>query len=184
MYAIVDVETTGVSSKYGKLTEIAIYLHNGIEITGSFQTLLNPEMDIPRFITRLTGIDNRMVAGAPRFFEVAKKIVELTSGKIFVAHNVHFDYSFVREEFRRLGYDFHRKKLCTVILSRELLPGHRSYSLGNLCSDLDIEIQGRHRAGGDALATVKLFDILLAENRVKSRSAIPGQFRLFQDRTL
>lgn len=184
MYAIVDVETTGVVYRYGKLTEIAVYLHNGSEITGSFQTLLNPEMDIPYFITRLTGIDNKMVTGAPRFYEVAKKVVELTAGRIFVAHNASFDYAFIREEFKRLGYDYQRKKLCTVKLSRELLPGHRSYSLGSLCTDLDIEIHGRHRAGGDALATVKLFETLLAENRLKPRSAIPGQFRLFQDRPL
>ena len=164
MYAIIDIETTGTSAVFGKITEIAVFLHNGNEITDSFTTLINPECNIPWNITRLTGISNEMVAEAPKFFEVAKKIVELTAGKIFVAHNVMFDYSFVKEEFKRLGYDYKRKVMCTVKLGRKLLPGHRSYSLGNICADLGIAIEGRHRAGGDAFATVKLFEHLLAQN--------------------
>ncbi len=164
MFAIVDIETTGNSYKYGQITEIAVFQHNGIEITDSFHTLIKPDMDIPYFITRLTGISNEMVQNAPKFYEVAKQIVEYTAGRTFVAHNVHFDYRFLREEYKRLGYEFFRKTLCTVQLSRKLLPGHASYSLGNICGDLNIEINGRHRADGDALATVKLFEILLSKN--------------------
>ncbi|MGQ8338536.1 3'-5' exonuclease [Sunxiuqinia sp. A32] len=161
MYNIIDIETTGKSAQEGKITEIAIYVHNGVEVVDSFSSLINPECHIPYFITKLTGIDNSMVSQAPKFYEVAKRIIELTAGNIFVAHNVSFDYRFIQEEFKRLGYDFNRKTMCTVKLSRKYLPGHRSYSLGNICNDLDIRIDGRHRAAGDALATVKLFEIIL-----------------------
>lgn len=179
MFSIIDIETTGNSYKFGKITEIAIYQHNGQQITESYSTLINPEMDIPFFITELTGINNNMVKDAPRFFEVAKKIVELTQGRTFVAHNVNFDYKFIQEEFARLGYDFKRKTMCTVQLSRRLLPGHRSYSLGKICSELGIEINGRHRAAGDALATVKLFEILLRKNAETGKPENQYNFRLF-----
>jgi len=175
MYAIIDVETTGTGASYGKITEIAIVLHNGEAVTETYNTLINPECNIPWNITRLTGITNDMVAGAPKFYEVAKKIVELTAGRIFVAHNAQFDYSFVKEEFKRLGYDFKRKTICTVKLGRKLLPGHRSYSLGNICADLGIQITDRHRAIGDALATAKLFDILLSQNNLLESSLFVHQ---------
>jgi DNA polymerase-3 subunit epsilon len=165
MYAIIDIETTGGSANLEKITEIAIYLHDGKEITGEFVSLVNPEKNIPYFITNLTGITNEMVEDAPRFYEIAKKIVELTEGRTFVAHNSRFDYSFIRNEFKSLGFNFRRNTLDTVTLSRKLIPGHRSYSLGNICRDLNIEINGRHRAAGDALATVKLFEILLGKDR-------------------
>ncbi|HNQ37988.1 MAG: 3'-5' exonuclease [Prolixibacteraceae bacterium] len=179
MFTIIDIETTGTVYKYGKITELAVYVHNGERITGSFSTLINPEMDIPLPVSRLTGITNEMVARAPRFYEIAGQLAEMTAGKIFVAHNVHFDYSFIREEFLRLGYDFRRKKLCTVQLSRKLLPGHPSYSLGRLCADLGIGIEGRHRAAGDALATVRLFEILLEKNREAAMRASPGKTASF-----
>lgn len=175
MYAIIDIETTGTSAAFGKITEIAIFIHNGNEVTDSFITLINPECNIPWNITRLTGISNEMVAEAPKFYEVAKRIVELTAGKVFVAHNVMFDYSFVKEEFKRLGYDYKRKVMCTVKLGRKLLPGHRSYSLGNICSDLGINIEGRHRAGGDAFATVKLFELLLIQNTLTGVNLFSNQ---------
>ena len=146
MYAIIDIETTGTSAAYGKITEIAIVLHNGESTTETYTTLINPECNIPFQITRLTGITNEMVADAPKFYEVAKKIIELTAGQIFVAHNAMFDYSFIKEEYKRLGYEFKRKTICTVKLGRKLLPGHRSYSLGNICADLGIGITDRHRA--------------------------------------
>lgn len=161
MYAVVDIETTGGNNKTGKITEIAIYIFNGSQITDSFVTLINPECEIPYFITNITGINNEMVANAPKFYEVARKIVELTANKIFVAHNVSFDYNFIRKEFKELGFDFSRKTMCTVELSRKYIPNHRSYSLGNICSELGIEINGRHRAAGDALATVKLLELIL-----------------------
>ncbi len=161
MYAVVDIETTGGSPKTEKITEIAIYIFNNGEIVDEFISLVNPEKNIPYYITALTGISNEMVANAPKFFEIAKQIVEITEEKIFVAHNASFDYKFIMAEFKALGYDFTRENLCTLKLSRKLLPGHRSYSLGKLCADLGIEIQDRHRASGDARATVMLLDKLL-----------------------
>jgi DNA polymerase III subunit epsilon len=179
LFAIIDIETTGNSHKFGQITEIAIFQHNGREITDSFSSLVKPDMDIPLFITRLTGISNAMVEKAPRFFEIARKIVEMTAGRIFVAHNVMFDYRFVQEEFHRLGYDFNRKTLCTVKLSRKLIPGHKSYSLGKLCNNLEIEINGRHRAAGDALATAKLFEILMKKNDLKNQCEAANNLKLF-----
>jgi DNA polymerase-3 subunit epsilon len=165
MYAIVDIETTGGSARLERITEIAVYIHDGKEIVDEYSTLINPERNIPYFITSLTGITNEMVEDAPKFFEVARKIVEMTEGKVFVAHNARFDYSFIRQEFSMLGYNFKRRLLDTVSLSRRLLPGHKSYSLGNLCNDLGIEINGRHRASGDAFATVRLLELLLEKDR-------------------
>jgi len=165
MFAIIDIETTGGSARHEKITEVAIYLHDGEKITGEYVSLVNPERNIPYFITNLTGITNEMVSGAPCFFELAKDIVELTQGRTFVAHNARFDYSFIRQEFKSLGFNYKRNLLDTVSLSRKLLPGHRSYSLGNICKDLRIEINGRHRAAGDALATVRLFEILIDKDR-------------------
>lgn len=162
MYAIIDIETDGGSLKSSKITEIAIFLHDGEKVIDSFITLIDPESYIPPFITQLTGISNDMVVGAPKFYEVAKQIIEITKDTIFVAHSVNFDYTIIRNEFRKLGFDFTREKLCTVKLSRKLIPLQPSYSLGKLADSLGIEINGRHRAGGDAEATVKLFEILIA----------------------
>lgn len=179
MFAIIDIETTGQSYKHGKITEVALYLHNGQEVTDSYSTLINPEMDIPYFITELTGINNEMVKNAPKFYQVAKTIVKLTEGRTFVAHNANFDYKFIQEEFNKLGFNYNRKTMCTVKLSRKLLPGHPSYSLGKICSELDIEINGRHRAAGDALATVKLFEILLEKNTSIENPKALNNYRLF-----
>jgi DNA polymerase-3 subunit epsilon len=159
-YVIVDIETTGGSPKASKITEIAIYKHDGTTIIGEFSSLVNPEMKIPEFIVRLTGISDSMVASAPKFYELAKEIIEFTEGCIFVAHNVGFDYGILRHEFRTLGYDYRRPHLCTVRTSRYVIPGLESYSLGKLSRNLGIEIVGRHRAGGDALATAHLFTLL------------------------
>ncbi|MCK5168497.1 MAG: GIY-YIG nuclease family protein [Bacteroidales bacterium] len=161
MYAIIDIETTGLSPINDKITEIAIYIHDGKNVIKEYSTLINPDRNIPYNITRLTGITNEMVKNAPQFWEVAKDIVILTEGKSIVAHNASFDYNFIRNEFKSLGYNFKRDKLCTVKLSRKIIPKHKSYSLGKLCKELGIEIEGRHRAAGDALATVKLFEHLL-----------------------
>ena len=161
MFAIIDIETTGGKAEYSKITEICILIHDGLTVVDKFSTLINPECRIPQFITNLTGITNSMVENAPKFYEVAKQILDFTRDKIFVAHNVGFDYGFVQAEFASLGYTFKREKLCTVKLSRKLLPKRKSYSLGNLCESLGIDNEARHRAEGDAIATAKLFDILL-----------------------
>lgn len=160
MFAIIDIETTGGNPKKDKITEIAVFVHDGDKVVEEFQTLINPQTKIPHFISKMTGITDDMVKYSPKFFEIAKKIVEITDGKIFVAHNVAFDYKFISEEFLRLGYNYQRECVCTVKMSRKVFPGLRSYSLGRLCNDLDIRLNNRHRAAGDALATVKLFEMI------------------------
>ena len=164
MYAILDIETTGGNPRYERITEIAVFIHDGEKVVDEYQTLIHPERSIPAFISELTGITNEMVASAPKFYEIAKVLIELTEGKVIIAHNSSFDYNFIKQEYKNLGYDFKRKTLCTVRLSRKLLPGKKSYSLGKICNELGIKINGRHRAGGDALATVKLFELLLKQN--------------------
>ena len=163
MFAIIDIETCGSKFQHpkGRIIDIAILIHDGLQVVETFSTLINPGCYISGFYSNLSGITNDMVADAPHFHEVAKKIVELTEGKIFVAHNVGFDYGFIKEEFAFLGYQFRREKLCTVKLSRKLLPKRISYSLGHLCASLSIPIVNRHRALGDAEATAKLFDLLM-----------------------
>lgn len=165
MYAIIDIETTGGQPAQDRITEIAIFIHDGHNIVDKYHTLINPQRPIPYFITQLTGITDEMVKDAPKFHEVAKEIVQFTEGKIFVAHNVRFDYSFIKKEFGDLGYNYQRKTLCTVRLSRALMPGLPSYSLGKLCQSVNIELQMRHRAIGDAQATAVLFDRLLKLNQ-------------------
>jgi DNA polymerase III subunit epsilon len=163
LFAIVDIETCGGKFEFrkGRITDICIVIHDGLRVVDKFSTLINPECHISHFYSNLTGITDEMVVDAPKFHEVAKKIIEITEGQIFVAHNVSFDYNFIKDEFASLGYKFTREKLCTVRLSRKLLPGRISYSLGNLCASLGIENEARHRAEGDAVATAKLFDLLL-----------------------
>ncbi|WP_430810058.1 MULTISPECIES: exonuclease domain-containing protein [unclassified Carboxylicivirga] len=164
MYVIVDIETTGGNMKSGKITEIAIYRHDGEKVVDEFVSLVNPEAYIPPFITSLTGITNAMVEDAPPFYQIAKEVVDICKGAVFVAHNAAFDYNFIKAEFNSLGYEFEMPTICTVKLARKLLPGHASYSLGKICPDLGISNYARHRAAGDALATVELFEILLKKN--------------------
>ncbi|MBS1931516.1 MAG: GIY-YIG nuclease family protein [Bacteroidetes bacterium] len=164
MYAIVDIETTGGYAAANGITEISILIFDGNKILEKFQTLVNPCQPIPRYIQAFTGINDKMVANAPKFEAIAEKIYSILHDKIFVAHNVNFDYSFIQAGLQVAGYSFNTKKLCTVRLSRKIFPGFPSYSLGNLCDSLQIEISERHRAGGDAEATVKIFQKLLAND--------------------
>ena len=161
MYAVVDIETTGNGYKGQKITEISIFIFDGKKVLDEFTTLVNPEAPIPSFITNLTGINQAMIRNQPKFYEIAKKVEEITKDTIFVAHNVNFDYNIIQAEFKSLGFDFKRKKLCTVRLSRKIIPGLKSYSLGNICADEGIPISARHRARGDVEATVELFKRLI-----------------------
>ena len=167
MYAIIDIETTGGQFNEEGITEIAIYKFDGNEVVDQFISLVNPEKPIQPFVVKLTGINNAMLRSAPKFFEVAKRIIEITEGCILVAHNTSFDYRILRCEFNRLGYDFVKPTLCTVELSKKLIPEQPSYSLGKLVRALGIPMSDRHRASGDALATVKLFQMLLAKDTEK-----------------
>jgi len=164
MYVVIDLETSGGNPLRDRIIEIAAYLFDGEKVIDELVTLIDPETNIPPYITAITGITNAMVTNAPKFYEVAKKLVKLTEGCVFVAHNAPFDYGFIRNEFQRLGYTYNRPTLCTVRWTRKLIPGLPSYSLGNLCQSLNIQIEDRHRAAGDALATVKLLRLLLEKN--------------------
>ena len=165
MYCIVDIETTGGVKGPTRITEIAMFRHDGREVVDSFHTLLNPDCPIPPFIRQLTGISNQMVANAPRFGEVATDILRVSEGAIFIAHNVSFDFNFLKKELDWVGHAFLRRTLCTVRTSRKIFPGLPSYSLGKLCHSLDIPLNNRHRALGDAAATVQLFEKLMANDK-------------------
>ncbi len=167
MYAIVDIETTGTYASANGITEISIQVFDGSTVVEKFETLINPLQHIPRFIESFTGISNAMVKDAPVFEQVAEKIYKLLHDKTFVAHNVNFDYSFIKTNLETAGFTFNTKKLCTVRLSRNIFPGFKSYSLGRLCDSLGIKINERHRASGDAIATVSLFKMLLQNDKNK-----------------
>jgi len=168
MYAILDIETTGGKYNEEGITEIAIYKFDGLKIVDQFISLINPEKPIQPFVINLTGINNEMLRNAPKFYEIAKRIVEITTDCIIVAHNASFDYRILKTEFSRLGFDYSRQSLCTVELSKRLIPDQKSYSLGKLVRSLGIPLSDRHRANGDALATVKLFKLLLSKDLKKT----------------
>lgn len=166
-FAIIDIETTGGFPQQHGITEIAIVLHNGTEVEGKYETLVNPHQPIPPFIANMTGISDQMVAVAPSFKDVAPYIYNLLKDRIFVAHNVNFDFSFVQYHLKQAGFQLQTPKLCTIRLSRKVFPGFRKYGLGHLCRELDIPIENRHRAGGDALATSKVLHLVLANNGMR-----------------
>ena len=167
MYAILDIETTGGKFNEEGITEIAIYKFDGHEVVDQFISLVNPEIPIQEFVVKLTGINNKMLRNAPKFFEVAKRIIEITSDCVLVAHNAAFDNRILKTEFNRLGFNFDRNTLCTVELSKKLIENESSYSLGKLTKSLGIPMSDRHRASGDALATIQLFKLLLEKDSEK-----------------
>jgi DNA polymerase-3 subunit epsilon len=160
-FAVVDIETTGSTPQSAGITEIAIVIHNGVEVTGKYVTLINPRHKIPPFIVNMTGISDEMVAAAPLFEDVAPQIYNLLNGRVFVAHNVSFDYSFVHYLLGRSGFQWSAPKLCTIKLSRRVFPGLDKYGLGSLTRDLGIKIEGRHRAWGDAAATAQVLTMAI-----------------------
>jgi len=180
LYAILDIETTGGKFNEEGITEIAIYKFDGHTIIDQFISLVNPEKPIQEFVVQLTGISNKMLKNAPKFFEAAKRIIEITTDCILVAHNTTFDYRILSTEFERLGYDFHRNTLCTVELSQKLILDQPSYSLGKLTKSLGIPMTDRHRASGDALATVQLFKLLLEKDI--SKTIIQSSIKYFDRR--
>lgn len=165
MYAIVDIETTGSYAAANGITEISIQVFDGENVVDKFETLINPGQPIPYYIQGMTGITDKMVADAPMFEQVAEKIHSILHDKIFVAHNVNFDYSFIKGHLADCGFIINSKKLCTVRLSRKIFPGFPSYSLSNLSHSLGIRINNHHRAGGDTEATVKIFKLLLENDK-------------------
>ena len=178
LFAVVDIETTGSYASGNGITEIAIVVHDGEKVINFFESLVNPHVPIPFFIQRLTGINNEMVANAPSFREIAAQVNELLQDKVFVAHNVNFDYSFVKHQLKIAGFELDTRKLCTVRLARKVLPGMAGYSLGKLTHQLGIRHTEAHRAGGDALATAELLSIILAkDNGDTIRGMLKGRNR-------
>jgi len=163
-FAVVDIETTGGMPHTHGITEIAIVMHNGVEVTGKYVTLINPKQKIPPFIVNMTGISDEMVATAPLFEEVAPQIFNLLKDRIFVAHNVSFDYGFVHYLLNHHGYEWSAQKLCTIRLSKKVFPGLAKYGLGSLTRDLGIRIEGRHRAWGDAAATAQVLTMAIEKD--------------------
>lgn len=159
-FAIVDIETTGDRPVNFKVMEIAIIIHDGQNELENYSTFVDPQEKVNPFVSRLTGITDNHLIGAPKFFEVAKKIIELTKDTIFVAHNVGFDYGVLRTEYKRLGYDFRMDHLCTVQTARILFPGYKSYGLKNITKELGITLSNHHRAIDDTKATSALFKML------------------------
>jgi DNA polymerase-3 subunit epsilon len=180
LYAILDIETTGGKFNEEGITEVAIYKFDGHEVVDQFISLVNPERPIQEFVVKLTGINSKMLKNAPKFYEIAKRIIEITTDCVLVAHNTSFDYRILRTEFDRLGFDFQRNTLCTVELSQQLIKGQPSYSLGKLTKSLGIPISGRHRASGDALATIQLFKLLLEKDVQKN--IIQNSIKYFDNR--
>src|SRR5690606_30538945 len=160
-YAIVDIETTGGYASGSGITEVAVRIHDGQKVIERFESLINPQCPILLSLQALTGITPEMVVDSPIFSALAPRIFELLNGRVFVAHNVNFDYSFLKHHLELAGFTLGTQKLCTVRLSRKIRPGLSSYSLGRLCDTLSIPINNRHRAAGDAEATAILFGKLL-----------------------
>lgn len=174
MYAVIDIETTGGNTQQDAIMEIAILLHDGKAVTDSWSSLVNPQRRIPFRITELTGITKQLVQDEPKFYEVARRIVEMTEGRTIVAHNAKFDYQFIRNAFKALAFDFKRPQLCTLALSRHLLPGLKSYRLGHVCESLEIPFKLRHRALSDAEATAELLTRLLEMKAQRSSDFQPS----------
>lgn len=182
LYAILDIETTGGKFNEEGITEIAIYKFDGHAVVDQFISLINPEKPIQEFVVQLTGINNKMLRNAPKFYEVAKRIIEITKDSILVAHNAEFDTRILKTEFDRLGYEYQRNSICTVELSRKLIQNEKSYSLGKLCKSLGIPMSDRHRATGDALATVQLFKLLLDKDHKKE--IVQNSIKYFDNRNV
>jgi len=165
MYSIIDIESNGAGFRKESIIEIAIYKYDGHEIVDQFISLINPENEITPFVQKLTKISPKMVKTAPKFHEIAKRVVEITEGTTLVGHNIDFDYRMLRQEFKRLGYEFKINTLDTIPLAKKLIPEAESYSLGKLVKSLGIPLSDQHRAGGDARATLDLFKLLIIKDK-------------------
>ncbi len=162
-YVVVDVEATGAKLPPNRIIELGAYRISGRKIVDSFLTLVNPEIAIPRFVMTLTGISNEMVKEAPLFTDVAPRWLEFVNDAVLIAHNAPFDTNFLNHEISRVypGHRMINAHLCTVTLSRHVIPGLTNYRLDTIADHFSIPILARHRAGSDALATAEIFLLLL-----------------------
>ncbi|WP_417428364.1 PolC-type DNA polymerase III [Halpernia sp.] len=165
MYSIIDIESNGGAFREEQITEIAIYKFDGHQILDQFISIVNPQSEITPYVQKLTGITQNMVRTAPKFHEIAKRIVEITENSTIVGHNVEFDYRMLRQSFAALGFDFERETIDTIPLARKLIPDEKSYSLSKLCKSIGIPLTEKHRAGGDARATLDLFKLLMLKDQ-------------------
>ena len=170
MYAVLDIEATGGKRGEEDIIEIAIYKFDGETVVDQMISLVSPDRKIDPYVQKLTQITDKMVRTAPKFHELAKRIIEITEGTILVGHNIDFDYRMLRQEFKKLGYTYYRETIDTVPLSEKYFPDATSYSLGRLSKELGIPVSDRHRAAGDARATIELFKLLLAKDSEKNIS--------------
>lgn len=164
MYSIIDIESNGAGYRKECIIDIAIYRYDGQKITDQFISLVNPESDITPFVQKLTSITPKMVKTAPKFHEIAKRVIEITQNTTLVGHNIDFDYRMLRQSFMQLGYDFKINTLDTIPLAKKLIPDEVSYSLGKLVKSLGIPLTNHHRADGDARATLELFKLLVSKD--------------------
>ena len=149
-FTIIDVETTGGSPFFSRVIEVGLLRVERGEVVEEFQTLVNPGVEIPEFITKITGLRERDLIGAPTFADIADDLLTKFEDAVFVAHNAAFDYGFIKEEYRRLGYRFNLDRLCTVRLSRALYKEHKRHNLSAIIERFNFEINNRHRAFDDA----------------------------------
>jgi len=164
LYSIIDIESNGAGYRKESIIDIAIYRYDGQKIVDQFISLVNPESDITPFVQKLTNITPKMVKTAPKFHEIAKRVVEITANTTLVGHNIDFDYRMLRQSFTRLGYEFKINTLDTIPLAKKLIPDEVSYSLGKLVKSLGIPLTNHHRADGDARATLELFKLLISKD--------------------
>lgn len=172
--AIVDVETTGGFAQSDRIIEIGIIRIEKGKMVEKYNTLIDPERYLTPFITNLTGITDKQLEKAPTFISVQDTVAELLNNAIFVAHNAHFDYGFVKHEFKRLGDSFSAERLCTVQLSRHLYPEHRHHNLDSVIKRCNIKCQNRHRALDDAKA---VWDFIKHSQRKFSEEVINSAVR-------
>lgn len=172
MFCIVDIESSG--GPFGKeaMIEIAAFRYDGDEVVDQLISLVHPHREVQPFVSKMTGITNKMLVRAPRFHEVAKRLLEITEDAVIVGHNVEFDYRILRQEYARLGYQFERKTLDTIKLAEELIPGLKSYGLDSMCEELGLSRPQRHRAEHDARATLELFEILREKDQRKGINSL------------
>jgi DNA polymerase-3 subunit epsilon len=171
MFCIIDIESSG--GPFGKeaMIEIAAFCYDGEEIVDQLISLVHPHRSVQPYVSKMTGITDKMLLRAPRFHEIAKRLIEITEDSVIVGHNVDFDYRMLRQEFARLGYVFERKTLDTIKLSQELIPNLKSYGLDKMCDELGLSRTNKHRAESDARATLELFEILREKDRQKGISS-------------
>jgi len=164
-FAVIDIECTGGKWGEERIIDVAIFVLEDGEVIDQFASLVNPETSIDPYVTKLTGITNKMVRTAPKFYELAKRIVKITEGCTFVAHNIGFDYRIFQQEFEALGFDYHRATLDTIPYAERIFPEWENYGLKTVSKELGLVNLARHRAEGDARLTLDLLKILLEKDR-------------------